>query len=109
MAYVIANVFTHRLVSDSARPFAKKAHAETSLRASIARRQKRWERNKERWNAAALVDALYNFEIMTVEEYNANHRRTKKVRSLMNPDVEIEIDINTPASCDPSTETYWSM
>jgi len=33
---------------------------------------------------------------------------TKKVTNL-NSGKEIEISINTPACCDPSTETYWSM
>jgi hypothetical protein len=34
----------------------------------------------------------------------------KKVKSYMNPDgPEIEIPVDSPASCDPSTETYWSM
>ena len=35
-------------------------------------------------------------------------RRTKRVRSLMT-NQEIEIDVNTPLCCDPSSETYWSM
>lgn len=33
---------------------------------------------------------------------------TKKVRNLMSG-VEIEIPVNTPRCCDPSSETYWSM
>lgn len=33
---------------------------------------------------------------------------TKKVRNFMSGK-EIEISINTPRCCDPSTETYWSM
>jgi len=34
----------------------------------------------------------------------------KKVKSYMNPDgPEIEIPVDTPVCCDPSTETYWSM
>lgn len=32
----------------------------------------------------------------------------KKVRNLMTGEL-VEIDINTPLSCDPSSETYWSM
>lgn len=35
-------------------------------------------------------------------------KMTKKVCSLMNG-AEIEININTPSSCDPSSELYWSM
>lgn len=35
-------------------------------------------------------------------------KRTRKVRNLMTGK-EIEIDVNTPYCCDPSTERYWSM
>jgi len=35
-------------------------------------------------------------------------KRTRKVFNLMSGQ-EVEIDINTPACCDPSTELYWSM
>lgn len=49
-------------------------------------------------------------DLLVVSEafYNENVRKTKVVRSLMTGK-EIVIDINTPASCDPTTETYWSM
>jgi hypothetical protein len=33
----------------------------------------------------------------------------KVVKSLMPPHLEIVIDKDTPISCDPSSETYWSM
>lgn len=33
---------------------------------------------------------------------------TKKVKSLMTGK-EVEIPVNTPRCCDPSTELYWSM
>lgn len=32
----------------------------------------------------------------------------KKVRNLMSG-IEIEIPVNTPRCCDPSSELYWSM
>jgi hypothetical protein len=34
--------------------------------------------------------------------------RMKKVRNLMSGK-EIEIPVDTPIGCDPSSETYWSM
>lgn len=34
--------------------------------------------------------------------------KTRRVQNLMTG-TEIEIDYDTPMSCDPSTETYWSM
>ena len=33
---------------------------------------------------------------------------TKKVRNLMSGE-EVEISVDTPRCCDPSSETYWSM
>lgn len=54
------------------------------------------------------VPAFLNpMQIMTLEEYRAQVRM-KKVTNLMSGK-EIEIPEDTPACCDPSTETYWSM
>ena len=49
-------------------------------------------------------------EVMEYDTYVARgyDSLTKKVRSLMNGQ-EVEISINTPNCCDPSSETYWSM
>ena len=33
----------------------------------------------------------------------------KEVTSYMDPNVKVKIPVNTPQSCDPSTEQYWSM
>ncbi|AMQ66044.1 hypothetical protein AAY80_211 [Stenotrophomonas phage vB_SmaS-DLP_6] len=62
-------------------------------------------------NKSALHDAqeaAKNWSVMTIELYNSEFRTTKKVINMMSGK-EIEIDVNTPACCDPSTETYWSM
>jgi hypothetical protein len=48
------------------------------------------------------------YAVVSKEFYDANIRTTKVVRSFMTG-TEIEIDINTPLCCDPSSETYWSM
>lgn len=45
--------------------------------------------------------------VMTMDDYIRN-RPTKKVRNLMSGQ-EIEIPVDTPMCCDPSSETYWSM
>jgi len=52
--------------------------------------------------------AADKWEVVSLDEYNAKFRKTKIVRSLMTGK-EVEIDVNTPRSCDPSTELYWSM
>jgi hypothetical protein len=47
--------------------------------------------------------------VIARDEYMAKYGNlTKKVRNLMTGE-QMEISINTPASCDPSSETYWSM
>jgi hypothetical protein len=46
---------------------------------------------------------------MTKEKYDSVFGgMTRKVVNLMSGK-EVEININTPLSCDPSSETYWSM
>lgn len=41
-------------------------------------------------------------------EFKANAKKTKIVQNLLS-DKLCRIPVNTPACCDPSTETYWSM
>lgn len=60
-----------------------KSNTEKQLRAEIARLQ-------------AQLEALQK------------PKKTRKVRNLMSG-LEIEIDEDTPISCDPSSETYWCM
>jgi hypothetical protein len=40
--------------------------------------------------------------------YRANANKTKIVTSLQSGKL-VRIAVNTPLSCDPSSETYWSM
>ena len=44
----------------------------------------------------------------SLEDYETKVVTTKKVKSLMTGE-EIEIPSNTPRSCDPSSELFWSM
>jgi len=46
--------------------------------------------------------------ITSLENYNKTVRDTMTVKNLMSGDV-VEIDVNTPRCCDPSSELYWSM
>ena len=46
--------------------------------------------------------------MLEVDYYKSYGNLTKKVTNLMSG-VEIEIGINTPMSCDPSSELHWSM
>lgn len=48
-------------------------------------------------------------DVMNYDGYMKSYgKMTKKVRNLMSGK-EVEININTPRSCDPSSELYWSM
>ena len=50
-----------------------------------------------------------NIGVMAADEYYATLGAQKRtVRNLMTG-LDVEIDINTPRSCDPSSELYWSM
>lgn len=44
----------------------------------------------------------------TLEHYQNSVVKMKTVRNLMTGQ-EVQIPSNTPLSCDPSSETYWSM
>ena len=48
------------------------------------------------------------YEYATEELYHADVVKLKKVRNLMTGE-EVEIPSNTPWSCNPASETYWSM
>jgi hypothetical protein len=48
------------------------------------------------------------YSLTTKENFLSLPVPTKKVKNLMT-DTMIEIPVNTPRCCDPSTETYWSM
>lgn len=70
--------------------------------------------------AAAKMDAYFasitvggeytpRLAVMDAVEYYATLGAQKRtVRNLMTG-LDVEIDINTPRSCDPSSELYWSM
>jgi len=101
-AFVIYDTETKRIVGE----YKNRTGAVNSLTAS----KKREERNNAKRTGPydKPTTRTKNWAVMSKDEYDQTVRCTKKVRNLMSG-VEIEIDINTPAACDPSTETYWSM
>jgi len=73
----------------------------------------------ERAAKAALTRALNNPKIKGVDnrddwaiapehEFETSIEKMKTVKNLMSKK-DVEIPVNTPYCCDPSTETYWSM
>ena len=45
--------------------------------------------------------------ILPMSEFKKIEKK-RNVKNLMTG-LDVEISVNTPASCDPSTETYWSL
>lgn len=48
------------------------------------------------------------FGIAEVEHYHTNIEKKKTVKNLISGE-DVEISVNTPRCCDPSSEAYWSM
>jgi hypothetical protein len=62
------------------------------------------------WKSAAkrLAKLGAGHSVTDIATFMALPVPTRTVRSLMTG-AEIEIPVDTPHCCDPSTETYWSM
>jgi hypothetical protein len=58
--------------------------------------------------AAGYKSAVLYYGYMSAEDWANRPVKMKTVRSLMSGE-EIEIAEDTPRSCDPSSELYWSM
>ena len=77
---------------------------------------------KNNGNAITIViakgDAKGSTQIITYKEFssrqqimlkrNVTHTDYKEVKNMMTGTIVV-IPVDTPPSCDPSTETYWSM
>lgn len=63
----------------------------------------------EYYKSVTIGDYVSDLAYMTAGEYFSTIGNQKiTVKNLMTGR-DVEIDINTPLSCDPSSETYWSM
>lgn len=51
---------------------------------------------------------LFDWGYAEVNYFHDFIEKKRRVRNLMTGQ-EVEIDVNTPRACDPSTELYWSM
>jgi len=72
-------------------------------------------RSKSEWKTfkgALRAAAARGCEVLTKQDpmikFRQDDKRTKIVTNLMTKKL-VRIPVNTPACCDPSTETYWSM
>jgi hypothetical protein len=103
VSYVVYDSETKRILFTS----PTEGGVKTKLTCARKREAKRNDRVKnDRWSKPD--NRFANCKVSTLEFYNANVRTTKVVRNLLSGK-EVVIDVNTPACCDPSTETYWSM
>jgi len=72
-------------------------------------------RSRNTWKSfrgAVRAARLKGFEVTNptedpMEQFRRDAKRTKIVTNLMSGKL-VRIPVNTPACCDPSTETYWS-
>lgn len=93
MGYVVYEANTGLVVTDNTKNRQKVYRSEAAAQACKTRLSKK--------------NGYQKFELAVCEQSQLP-RRTKKVRNLMSGKM-IEIDVNTPHCCDPSSETYWSM
>ena len=94
MQYVVYEVKTGRRVSDRRLQSSTKTYASEAAAEACRTRLVRKQGYQYCELAVCLLEKLPQF--------------TRKVRNLMSGQ-EVEIDVNTPLCCDPSSETYWSM
>lgn len=110
MSFIIFDETTSLLVMGG-KTFKTARGANQSALAYIKRRlKKHFDSNQKALTADLKIarHAAENWTVFSLEVYNIHTRPVKTVRNLMSGK-EITIDANTPACCDPSTETYWSM
>jgi hypothetical protein len=95
---------------------AKKSYkSERAAKAALTRLvtvyAERAERNKDSFNPHLYASIDRNdYAIAEYNDFKQNVEKTRHVKNLLNPDGKgIDISVNTPNCCDPSTETYHCM
>jgi hypothetical protein len=81
-----------------------------AAQAAITRAHKKYLRNHMYipGSNAAEDDPLFWMAAADQQYYHMFIEQRKRVKNLMTGQ-EVEISVNTPRSCDPSSELYWSM
>ncbi len=99
MSYVIYNIETtrlHRVKGNGVGCFRDEWLTEGAAKAALTRGVNAGKLVREEWAIAHIADFRNSIE------------KTRKVKNLMSGK-EVEISVNTPSCCDPSSERYWSM
>jgi hypothetical protein len=73
-----------------------------------ARSNQEWKTFKGAVRAATRKGYKVLTTVDPMIEFKANAKKTRIVTNLLSGGL-VRIGVNTPACCDPSTETYWSM
>lgn len=106
MSYVIYDTRTTKIVIHP----VTRTEMYPSMRAAKSARTKMINSGHLTDNTVAGLGGLISswFNVAELGFYRSNVEQMKTVKNLMT-DERIEISVNTPACCDPSTERYWSM
>ena len=108
MSYVIYEVESTRFLRILRNGYWQDASYKTegAAKAALKRHLSKQAQNEGKVGATMPVE----FAISERGVFHATIEKTRKVRNLLNPQGgEIEIPMNTPRECDPSSELYHSM
>lgn len=110
--YVIVNANTH--VLQSHRTFTTAGGAKRSLNSMTKKMAARKEEYTNRYGADGFdnntgnrLDFLQSCVVMSLEQFGLNDPMVERI-NLMTGKPYME-KLNTPISCSPASETYWSM
>ena len=110
--YVIVNAETHRLQSH--KTFTTAGGAKRSLNSMIKKMAARKAEYTERYGADGFdnntgnqLEFLQGCVVMSSEQFEADEPMVERI-NLMTGKPYME-KLNTPISCSPASETYWSM
>lgn len=110
MTHVIYEIESTRFVRIIRNGYWQDAEYKTKGAATAALNKMITDPHHSAWKQTDMEFGLVTLAIAEKNEFHSKIEKTKKVRNLLNPKGgEIEIPVNTPLCCDPSSETYHSM
>lgn len=109
MTYVIYDKSSSAIVENVRyRPYRVTTSYKTmsAAKAALTRMSKKFMEDFSKY--CITKDPQFIYDIAEVEEYHANIEKQVQRKNLMTGELYWE-SVNTPRSCSPSTELYWSM
>ena len=107
MSYVIYNKETTLILSAPARSvgcYVESYKTAGAAKAALTRLDKKGKLGKTQ----DILRTKEDFAIAEAGEFHTNIEKTVTRRNIMNGK-EFQESVNTPNSCSPASETYWSM